>query len=216
MGVILIGTLYNPRQSNIPWSQPGGPGTIVFPQEAINIPFAAYPVAGIPWAENSGLWQVSCGHSVNEAMILQDGNGFVGALTYLQDNLGRNWRISVYDNGQGILAIPVSYSVNLSTVLLQDTVLSQNWQMTLLANGTGVDIVITPVAGTGQSQLLVGSPNSSLYAIQVSNGVLETAVPLGQYGTPVAVVVCPMCSYVEYVIPIAQFYSTWQTPVTFI
>jgi hypothetical protein len=216
MAVILIGTLYNPRQSNIPWTQPGGPGTTVYPQEQINVPFAAYPVVGQIWAENSGLWVAGCGHWINEPMIFQDGNGFVGNLTYLQDNLGRNWRMSVYDNGQGILAIPVSYPVNLSTVLLQDTVLSQNWQMSLTANGSSVDIVITPIGGMGQSQLLVGSPNGSLYGIQVANGVLEVAFPQTDYGAPLAIVTCPMCTYTQYTIPLAQFNNPFAFPVVII
>jgi hypothetical protein len=219
VGVIIQGAPYRQNWSGIPFTQPGGPGTQVFPAEQINVPWGppnGYPVVGQVFSESSGLWSPGCGHWINAAMIFQDGNGFVGQLTYLQDNLGRNWRISVYDNGQGILAIPVSYQVNLSTVLLQDTVLSQNWQMSLIANGSGVDIVITPVGGTGQSQLLVGSPNGSLYGIQVAGGILEVAFPLANYGTALAIITCEICTFCQYTIPLSQFNNPFAFPVVII
>jgi hypothetical protein len=216
MGVIVVGTLYNPKQSGIAWSQPGGPGTTVFPQEQVNVPFAAYPTGGQLWAENSGIWVAGCGHWQNEPMIWQDFDGFVVAYVYLQDSLGRNWQIGISNDGVNITATQVSFTAN-SVVLLTDLVTGQTWQLTVIPNGANVDLQLTAVGGSGgQEQLLVLSANASLYGIQVSNGALETAYALAAEGGPVAIVTCNLCSYVQYVIPQPQFYDTFKMPVTVI
>jgi hypothetical protein len=61
MGIPAVGTLYNPTQSNIPWSQPGGPGTKVFPQQQ-NGPWLNYPTPGQFFIEATGLFVAGCGH----------------------------------------------------------------------------------------------------------------------------------------------------------
>jgi hypothetical protein len=66
-----IGTIYVPGWMGIAWSQPGGPGTQVFPAENTG-PFTAYPVGGQLFAENSGLWFFGCQHSVMLPMIFRD------------------------------------------------------------------------------------------------------------------------------------------------
>jgi hypothetical protein len=218
MGIIVIGTLYNPRQSDIAWSQPGGPGTTVFPQEQVNVPFTAYPTGGQLWAENSGIWVAGCGHWQNEPMIWQDFDGFVVSYVYLQDSLGRNWQIGITDDGTQILATQVAFTAN-SVVLLTDLVTAQTYQLTVVPNvdATDVDLQLTPVGGSGgQDQLLVLSANGTLYGIQVSSGALQTAYPLAAEGSPVAICTCNLCSYIQYVIPLAQFYDTFRTPVTII
>jgi hypothetical protein len=67
-----IGSLYYPNFNHIAWSQPGGYGTTVFPQQLIGIPFEAYPVPGQIWAENSGLWVLGCGHWQNQMRVFRD------------------------------------------------------------------------------------------------------------------------------------------------
>lgn len=66
-----VGTLYRPNFNNIPWSQPGGPGTQVFPAQQ-NGPFLNYPVPGQFFSEFSGLFFVGCGHSVDYPKIFND------------------------------------------------------------------------------------------------------------------------------------------------
>jgi hypothetical protein len=67
----LIGTLYEQNHNNVPWTQPGGPGTVVFPQQQSG-PFANYPVPGQFFIEQSGLWSVGCGHFVDYPWIFRD------------------------------------------------------------------------------------------------------------------------------------------------
>jgi hypothetical protein len=71
MGLPAIGTLAVANWNGIAWSQPGGAGTTVYPQEQVNVPFTAYPVGGQIWAENSGLWVLGCGHWQNAVLILR-------------------------------------------------------------------------------------------------------------------------------------------------
>jgi hypothetical protein len=216
VGVIVVGTIYRPNWGGINFTQPGGPYTTVYPQEQVNVPFAAYPTGGQLWAENSGIWVAGCGHWQNEPMIFQDFDGFVVTLAFLQDSLGRNWQIGVSNDGTQIIATQVAFTAN-SVVLLTDLVTAQTYQLTVIPNGANVDLQLAPVGGSGgQEQLLVLSANGTLYGIQVSNGVLETAYPLAAEGSPVAIVTCNLCSYVQYVIPQAQFYDTFRTPVTII
>lgn len=68
---LFLGTLYDPTHNGVNWSQPGGPGTPVFPQQQVATPFLAYPVVGQVWAENSGLWSVGCGHWVNLPEVIR-------------------------------------------------------------------------------------------------------------------------------------------------
>jgi hypothetical protein len=72
---LVPGTLYNPKQSNIPWSQPGGPGTLVYPQQQINVawgPPNGYPVPGQFFIESSGLFVSGCGHWMDAPRIFID------------------------------------------------------------------------------------------------------------------------------------------------
>lgn len=74
-----IGALYIPNWNGIAWSQPNGFGTTVYPQEQIGTPFAAYPVVGEIWAENSGLWVLGCGHWENAVIIFRDYDEMLGS-----------------------------------------------------------------------------------------------------------------------------------------
>lgn len=69
-----IGSLYYPRWNNIAWSQPGGVGTEVFPQQN-NGPFTAYPVPGQFFGESSqALWRAGCGHGFDAFEVFRDFN----------------------------------------------------------------------------------------------------------------------------------------------
>lgn len=58
---IFQGTLWENPFNGVQWSQPGGPGTIVFPQQQ-NGEFLNYPVPGQFFIEATGLFVASCGH----------------------------------------------------------------------------------------------------------------------------------------------------------
>jgi hypothetical protein len=73
-----IGTLYVRNWGGTNWTQPGGPGTTVFPQEAVNVPFSAYPVPGQVISETSGLWVLGCGHWENAMRIFMDYDPMTG------------------------------------------------------------------------------------------------------------------------------------------
>lgn len=219
MSAIIIGSLYNPRQSGIPWSQPNGPGTTVYPQQQIGTPFTAYPVSGWVWAENSGIWVSGCGHWQNEPMIFQDSNGYVVTVTYLQDTSGQNWQIAVTNSGL-LQTVPVAagYGTGPSTPLLSDVLIDQTWQLGVTTGGL---FTLTPLsAGIGVLQLLLAAPNSTVYGLQVADGLLQTAAPSPLLGPTLvgqlAIVTCDLCSYIQYAIPQSQFYNTFLTPTTFI
>ena len=69
-----IGTLYDPHFNNIAWSQPGGPGTQVFPAQANNQPYTFYPVMGITLNEvGQSLWLFAfCGHGGDVVRVFKD------------------------------------------------------------------------------------------------------------------------------------------------
>lgn len=73
-----VGTFFIPNYNGIPWTQPGGPNTTVYPKQA-NQPFLNYPVPGQFFSESSGLFQVGCGHSVDYPKIFVDA-GEVGGI----------------------------------------------------------------------------------------------------------------------------------------
>jgi hypothetical protein len=51
------------------WTQPGGPGTMVFPQEQPG--------------ERVGLWSLGCGHWTNHGEVVQESNGAGGQVAYV-------------------------------------------------------------------------------------------------------------------------------------
>jgi hypothetical protein len=71
MSLPAIGSLAVANYGGVQWSQPGGVGTQVFPAEQTG-PFLAYPVQGVLWAENSGLWSFPyCLHWANLPLIMR-------------------------------------------------------------------------------------------------------------------------------------------------
>ena len=69
----IVGSLYIKNWNNIAWSQPGGIGTTVYPQQQVNTAFTDFPVAGQTWSE-IGLWVSSCGHWLDTWEIFRDIN----------------------------------------------------------------------------------------------------------------------------------------------
>lgn len=68
-----VGTLYIPNWSNINWTQPLGRGTQVFPAQARNAPFTAFPVPGNIIDEvGMSLWPLGCGHGVDVIRMFKD------------------------------------------------------------------------------------------------------------------------------------------------
>ena len=54
------------------FTQPGGPGTEVFPTQANAIPWLAYPIPGLILNEYSPWWAPSCGHSIKFWKIIRE------------------------------------------------------------------------------------------------------------------------------------------------
>jgi hypothetical protein len=65
-----VGQLYPPPNglSNIKWSQPGGPGTLVYPQQQSGGAYESIQ----PFNEFSGVFRSPCGHSMNEALVQRE------------------------------------------------------------------------------------------------------------------------------------------------
>ena len=69
-----VGTLYQKNRNGIAWSQPLGPGTAVYPQEANYIydpPQNPIP-PGTFFSESSGLWFAGCGHNFDDFWVFRD------------------------------------------------------------------------------------------------------------------------------------------------
>lgn len=77
MSVLTVGSLYIPNYGGIHWTQPGGVGTTVFPQQNTgpfwNNPGKSYPLIGPPFAEaGQALWISPCGHGFDTVQIFRD------------------------------------------------------------------------------------------------------------------------------------------------
>src|SRR5271166_5813269 len=64
-----IGLQYLKTWNNIAWSQPGGIGTKVFPQQPTG---NSDLFSVLPYNSLTGVYIVGCGHSVNQVLVLQD------------------------------------------------------------------------------------------------------------------------------------------------
>ena len=65
-----VGAQYDQKWNNVNWSQPGGPSTIVFPQQQNNV-WPQYPVGGGFFSELTGLWVAGCGHWQDYPTVIQ-------------------------------------------------------------------------------------------------------------------------------------------------
>jgi len=64
-----IGALYpTPSGLNGLWSQPGGPGTLVYPQQEIGGDLLSIK----PFNEFSGIFRAPCGHSMNQPLVQRE------------------------------------------------------------------------------------------------------------------------------------------------
>ena len=72
MALLTVGTLYIPNYNHIAWTQPGGTGTTVYPQQGDG-PFLAYPVPGQFISEaGESLWRAGCGHGFDVWLVFRD------------------------------------------------------------------------------------------------------------------------------------------------
>lgn len=81
---LVVGTLYIPNFNGIAWSQPGGPGTTVFPQQNTGPfwlqPNKTYPLLGPPFAEaGQSLWINPCGHGDDVSQVFRDYDCLTGS-----------------------------------------------------------------------------------------------------------------------------------------
>lgn len=93
------------------------------------------------------------------------------ALVYLKDSANQSWLLGVTDNGAETTT-PILAS-GVSSVQLQDTVLAQNWSMTVATDGS---LHIAPIGGVGAANIPVVSPSGFLYAIVVMDQAIATIV----------------------------------------
>lgn len=75
-----VGLQLYPQYNGIAWSQPGGKGTQVFPAQARNAPFTAFPVPGQVIDEvGMSLWNVwGCGHGSDVLRLFKDFDNVAG------------------------------------------------------------------------------------------------------------------------------------------
>lgn len=72
MATLTVGTLYRANYNGTAWSQPGGPGTTVYPQQNDG-PFTNYPVPGQFIIEaGESLWRAACGHGFDYPVVFKD------------------------------------------------------------------------------------------------------------------------------------------------
>lgn len=217
MAIYVIGTQYNPKQSGIPWTQPGGPGTLVYPQQQLNVAWANYPVPGQFFIESSGLFVCGCGHWVDYPRIYFDQSAYVYAPTYLKDPSGQVWQLGVTNIGY-IQTIPVSIATTVTSVLLNDIVGTQTWALSV-TNAPSGNLVLTPqpyLAGV-PTQLLLLAPDAAYWGLGVKSGDLQTISSTGgSGGQQMALVTCALCTYIQYLMLESQFYDCVQTPTTII
>jgi hypothetical protein len=64
-----VGALYPPGGlNNVKWSQPGGPGTLVYPQQQTGVDYFSIK----PFSELSGQFACGCGHYVDQPLIQRE------------------------------------------------------------------------------------------------------------------------------------------------
>lgn len=64
-----VGTMYvQPNGPNGLFRQPGGPGTLVYPQQTTGVDYFSTK----PFSELTGMFSCGCGHFVNEPMMQQE------------------------------------------------------------------------------------------------------------------------------------------------
>lgn len=73
-----LGAFYIQNYNGIHWTQPGGPGTKVFPAQNDG-PFLAYPTPG-QWISEVGeaLWHSPCQHGFDVFMVFRDFDSATG------------------------------------------------------------------------------------------------------------------------------------------
>lgn len=221
MALYILGTQYNPNQSGVPWTQPGGPGTLVYPQQQINVvwgPPNGYPVPGQFFIESSGLFVAGCGHWQDYPRIFVDQSAIVLSPYYLVDSSGQVWQLAITNDGFP-QTVAVGSASSVTSILVNDVVLPQTWALSVLPGGY-IQINGVSYQANAPTTLLLPAPNGVLWGLQVASGSLQTisgASGMGVgVGAPMALVCCALCTYIQYLMPQSQFYDCVQTPITII
>ena len=95
--------------------------------------------------------------------------------TYLVDPDGQQWLLAV-DNNALITTTAVAGFPAVSAIFLKDLASPQIWRLSILGAPQSGQIQLNAVGGPpSPTQLLVNSPSATLYAIQISNGLLQVA-----------------------------------------
>lgn len=93
-------------------------------------------------------------------------------LVYLQDSGGGVWLLGVTNNGQITTAKQPSGTASVTAYALQDISIQKAWNLSVTTTGL---LQTTAIAGeVCVNQILVNAPNGFLYAIKISNGILQT------------------------------------------
>jgi len=66
-----VGLQYDKKWNNVAWTQPGGVGTKVYPQQVTG---NSDLLTNEPFSELSGTFLFGCGHSVNQVLLQIDWN----------------------------------------------------------------------------------------------------------------------------------------------
>ena len=64
-----IGVPYSFTWNSVPWSQPGGPNTTVYPKQVTG---NSDYLSTKPYNELTGVFMFGCGHSADQCLVLQD------------------------------------------------------------------------------------------------------------------------------------------------
>jgi hypothetical protein len=64
-----VGAVYDPKYNSVAWSQPGGPGTQVFPAQVTG---GFDLLSNVPFNERTGQYTGTCQHSFNECAVFRD------------------------------------------------------------------------------------------------------------------------------------------------
>lgn len=98
---------------------------------------------------------------------------------YLLDPNNVAWQLSITDDAiPTFIQQPSPPPSTVTAIFVEDSTISQLWRLTIVLDSNNFpEINIAGVAGSStQTQILVNSPNGSLFAILFSNGVMQTNI----------------------------------------
>src|ERR1035441_5071626 len=107
---------------------------------------------------------------------------------YLVDTSGQQWQLATTNSPARWTTTEVSGKVAFTSILLHDIATSQVWKLTVVPSpppaGMQQGDLRVDISGsaTAKTQIVVNSPDGSLFGIQIENGLVET-VPATLPGT---------------------------------